>query len=51
MDIGVFALELRSIIFHVMTFEVINFVGLDPLEAKLGDIIIRISHAGVESRS
>jgi len=49
MDIGVFALELRSTIFHIMTFEVINIVGLDPLEAKLGDIIRRISHNGFES--
>jgi len=49
MDVGVVTLEPRSIILRIMSFGVINILGLDPSKAKMGDIAIKASHNGFET--
>lgn len=41
---GVFTPEPRLIIFYIIGFGVINIFGLDPSEARIGDIVIIMSH-------
>jgi hypothetical protein len=48
---GVFIPEPRLIIIYIIGFGVINILGLDPLEAKIGDITIRMSHNGFKTRA
>ncbi len=51
MDVGVATLGARFIIFRITSFGVINILGLEPSKAKMGDIAIKASHNGFETRT
>jgi hypothetical protein len=46
-----FALELRSIIFHIIGFGVINIVGVDSSKARIGDIVVEIIRNGFDIKA
>jgi hypothetical protein len=48
MDVRMAILEPRSIILCIMSFGVINILGLDPSKAKMGDKAIKTSYNGFE---
>jgi hypothetical protein len=50
-DIRIFALELRSIILHIIGFGVINIVGLDLSKTKIGNIVFEITHNGFDIKA
>jgi hypothetical protein len=39
------------VVFHFLGFGVITIVGIDPEEAKVGDIAIKIAHSGFHTRA
>jgi len=51
MDVGVATLEPKSVILCIMSFGVINILGLDPSKAKMGDITIKASRNDFETRA
>jgi hypothetical protein len=51
MDVGVVILEPRSITVRITNFGVINIFGIDPSKAKMGDIAIKVSRNGFETRA
>ncbi len=48
---GVFTLEPRLIILYIISFGVINILGLDPSKSRIGDITIRMSHNGFKTKA
>jgi hypothetical protein len=48
---GIFTLKPILIILYIIGFGVINIFGLDPSEARIGDITIRVSHNGFKMRT
>ncbi len=50
-DIGIFALELGSIILRIIGFGIINIVGLDLSKTRIGDIVVEITHNGFDIKT
>jgi hypothetical protein len=47
---GVFTPKPRLISLYIISFGMINILGLDPSKARIGDIAIRMSHNGFKTK-
>jgi len=40
-----------AVVLHFLGFGVITLVGIDPEEARIGDVVVEIAHSGFHTRA